>query len=708
MTAAAFHLLGFLVTLLSVAFLGAGGYLAAVLLTRSGCGDQARRDPLLLAIATLLLATAQAVAIGLLLGGAGMLGFEPALGLQILLVLVLFLAARRRTGEGEDLTEPARRVLGRGWARLREYPVLALIALHAGGTELLRGLLRPPLSWDSLMYHLFLAGTWLQQGSFELVAARHPTTFYQFMPGNGSLWLWWWMVPSHSELYVNVAFLPQWLLLGLATGAFARALGARRHWPVAAFLVLLVPTVVRFVATQYVDVAVGSYLVAGSVFALRWLREPRRGDALLIGVAGGLAAGTKVLAIPFAAGLALMILLLAREQWRRRIPQIAAMALVAALLGGYFYVRNLTYGGGPFGFACAQQDESAGGGILAGALNPSSPAANLPDLLANRSLVGAFLGVTRPTMAELGIGPAALLLLPVVLLLPLWFRGAGGAERRASWLAFGQLAVQALFWMTATYAVSGHVLANVRYLVGGIGLALAAAVALGERHLAPAWLRLLAIAFAVQDLLMLNPRMPYPVRVALAWALVAAAVLALWPGLRRWLWHRRRPVAAALAVLLLAAVPPWASFRLRDRARSFGQDYVAHLSSTRLFAAGWGWLDAHAGDDPVAVSHAPENFFVYPAMGPYLRRRALYVHVNEAAHVNPLRYPDCKTRVDPSIDAWIANLRERKVRWLHLGRYPELDFPLEDRWAASRPDLFALRFDHPTNRIYELLPAAAE
>ena len=59
----------------------------------------------------------------------------------------------------------------------------------------------------------------------------HPTYFYGFEPSNGSVWLWWWMAPSHSELYVNLAFFPQTLLLALAAGGIARELGARRHWP---------------------------------------------------------------------------------------------------------------------------------------------------------------------------------------------------------------------------------------------------------------------------------------------------------------------------------------------------------------------------------------------------------------------------------------------------------------------------------------------
>ena len=697
--AALFAALGLLLTLLALALLGAGGYLAATLLLPG----PRRTEPLELAVTTLLLAIVEGVAVALALGALGLLRLDLALALQTLLVYGLYRKLLGRGWRSDDLADPLRSALRRAWARLVDYPVLALVTLHAAGVELLRGLLRPPLSWDSLMYHLFLTATWLQQGSFDIVAARHPTTFYQFMPGGGSLWTWWWMAPSHSELWVSLAYVPHWVLLGLAAGGVARELGARRHWPVAGFLTLLTPTVVRFLPTQYVDIGTGAALAAGTFFAIRWWRSAATRDAMLMGLAVGLAAGTKILGLPFGAALGGLAALLARGGWRRRWVQLLVAGAAAALIGGYFYARNLSYGDGPFGYTCAKQattEETVPGGFP----SPDSALALLPELLANRALAGAFLGATHPVMTELGIGPPVALLAVAILALPFVFRGPA---RRVAWLVCGQIAIQAVVWMTIPYAASGHIFANVRYLTGGLALAFAGAVALGERWLPERWLRLLAIAVAVQDLLMLNPRMPLGVRWTLLIGLVVVLALGLSARIRQVALRRWRPLAGLATILLLVLVPAFARFRVRDRERAFAQDYVAHLSTTRLFAAGWGWLDKHAGTGTVAVSHAPENFFVYPAMGPFLERRAVYVHVNQANHTNPLLYPGCQTRVDASAGAWLRNLRAEGVRWLHLGRYPEFEFPLEDRWARERPDVFVLRFDHTTNRIYEVRQGAA-
>jgi hypothetical protein len=91
-------------------------------------------------------------------------------------------------------------------------------------------------------------------------------------------------------------------------------------------------------------------------------------------------------------------------------------------------------------------------------------------------------------------------------------------------------------------------------------------------------------------------------------------------------------------------------------------------------------------------------------MGPYLERKAVYVNVNRANLDDAAHYPRCDPRVAPSAQAWVANLAAAKVRWILLCRYPEFDFPVEQRWAEARPDLFALRYSDDTSLVIEFLP----
>jgi hypothetical protein len=688
-----FDVLGLGLTLCTLALLALGGYLLALRLL----GDEATADPLGLAIATLLAASAEAVGIGLLLGSVGLLRLELGLGLETALILVLLRGLKNR---GIDPAVGGRLLASRTWGKLREHPAFSLLALHAVGSEALRGLLRPPLSWDSLMYHLMLTARWLQERNLKPVFGPYPVNDYGFVPANGSIWLWWWMAPSHSELYINLAFLPHWLLLGLATGGIARQLGAKRHWPLAAFLVLMTPTVVRFAATPYVDVFLASVLLAAGFFAIRWMREPRWGDAALAGLGLGLASGAKLLGVPYAIVLAGMAVVGARGDWRRRTAQVALAVLLAAALGSYFYLRNVAYGAGPLAIACEGRTGPQPKGPM--------PALPRPDSVLDRwetvgktQVLDAFLGITRPQSIELGAGPQVLVLLLAFLALPFALPGA----RRESWLVAAQIAFELLFWLVVPFAANFHIFANIRYLVPALGLAFAGGVAIAEaRQIEDRWLTGIAFALACQGLLQLHAEMPHGVRVAVAAADLAAVALAFSPSLRELARRRSRALGVAALVLALAGAPLLARFRVSDRPRALATEWTSHSTSAKLFAGGWGWLDQNGGDGAVDVVGAPGTYFVYPAMGPYLERKAVYVNVNRANLDNAARYPKCDPRVDPSPTAWAANLATAKVRWILLGRYPEFDFPVEQRWAEARPDLFALRYSDDTSLVIEFLP----
>lgn len=685
-------LLGAALTLITLFFLGLSGILLARLLLR----EQAEEDPLAFAVAALTAMTALATLIGLALGAVGLLRIQ--FGLLVLAVVTVLLLRRARV-QG-DPWGPIRLAGRRAWDRLREHPALALIAFHAAAAEGLRGLLRPPLSWDSLMYHMPIVATWVQEGRIDPVFGMRPLNFYGYMPAGGSAWLWWWVAPSHSELYANLAFFPQTALLALAVGAVARELGARRHWPLAAWLTLMMPTVIRWAATQYVDILVGAGIATAVFFALRWMRAPRWSDALFVGLGLGLASGAKVLGLAYALALAPAAVVLARREWRRRIPQVVAALLLCTLIGSYFYVRNIALGAGPLAAQCDQGDAMKEVKIAPAIPRINTVAYLWDEMIAKGWLLDSFLGVTNPGSLELGVGPQALLLL-LALLLPLGFAG----ERRGALLVWSQIAAQLFVWLTVPYASSGHIFANIRYLIGALGLAFAGVVAWAERKGArDAWMVGIALALLIQDLLMLHNEMPRQVRLALAVVDLLAVAFALSAGLRGLARRRMRELAVAAVILALAGAPFLSRFRVEDRARAFLREFTTHKVATQHFARAWRWLDRFGEDGTVAVVSSPVNYFVYPAMGPHLERRATYVNVNRQDSRNAADYPACDPRIDPDPQAWMQNLFKQDVRWVWLSRFPQIGFPEEHAWAQSRPDLFAVRYEDTTNVIYEFLP----
>src|SRR6185436_3095143 len=114
--------------------------------------------------------------------------------------------------------------------------------------------------------------------------------------------------------------------------------------------------------------------------------------------------------------------------------------------------------------------------------------------------------------------------------------------------------------------------ANVRYLVPGIALAFAGAMAMAERReIERRWLEVVVWVLAIQGLLQLHAEMPSGVRHLLAWMDLALGLLALSAALRRQAWRFRWALAGALLLAALLAVPAWVRFRVVDRQRALAR-----------------------------------------------------------------------------------------------------------------------------------------
>jgi hypothetical protein len=212
------------------------------------------------------------------------------------------------------------------------------------------------------------------------------------------------------------------------------------------------------------------------------------------------------------------------------------------------------------------------------------------------------------------------------------------------------------------------------------------------------------VVIAVQSLLQLHAEMPRGVRLVMAVVDVILVALALSARTRQAARLHWRRLAIGSALLCFLLVPWWTRFRVADRGRTYAEELTAHLTTARFQAAGWAWLDRHAGQGNVAAMQAPNSYFVYPAMGPRLERDVRMVNINRADRRLAAAYPACEPRVDPDPRAWLDGLARHRIRWVYLSRFPNFEFPIEDRWARQMPRLFAPRFEDDTNVIYELLP----
>ncbi len=647
-----------------------------------------RSDPLGFVVRALVWSTAWPTGVGLILGFVGWLHISVA---SLVLVAIIALQQGPLARQRVDLREHMAAVAAAIRPLSTKHPVVGGLALTALASEVVTGLSRPPLSWDALAYHLLLPATWLQRLQISVPFGRYPTSFYGLFPGNGEVWLWWWMSPSHSELFVNLASVPHWLLLVAATGLLARHLGAQSHWPLAAAVVGTLPFVVKAAATPYIDLYVAATLTAGLAL---WLDSGRRSWPSTA-AALGLAAGAKVFALVFALSHALVI----GFEWIYRrwpISRAVAFALLLAGLGAPFYLRNIGLGVGPVAQECVVLTEGSSVPLLLA--GHQTVIGSLGARIADGSLLGTFLGNRRPASFELGIGPAAIL---VVLAFACLLRRA----TRPGWrLVAGLVLVQLAIWFTVPFALGDHIFGHVRYLTAAIAWIVAAGAARLERFRG---LELLAGALMAQSLLMQGNHWSAGLRLAMGILLLAVGAWVLVPHPQK-----RKLKAPVVVVGLLAAIlaaPVWVELRLGDRERAFREDWMFHDQPARFAAGAWGYLDREAGGRRVAAVTEPPNRFIVPAMGPRYERDVTYVNVQAPDIRFAPAYPNCvPPRTAPDRSAWLQNLVASEIHYLLVTVDPGRQPPIEATWAAESPELFVLRHRDPTSAVWELAGPLAE
>jgi hypothetical protein len=248
--------------------------------------------------------------------------------------------------------------LGRMAPALRE-PAVALAFLLAVGTLAWRVLLAvrlPVTDYDGFSYHLVFVDIWLQHDALTLVPQRPWTAGY---PAVTELLTTWLAAFTRTDALTGfTGLLPIPLGIAAVTG-LARSLGAAPRWALlGGLLFAMTPALVSLAGTTYVDAASVSAVIATWWLGLRVVRGERDGAAaLLLGIAGGIALGSKgtnallVAPILVAAGLALIASWLHSITQERRswvlVGRLVLLATPVLLIGGSWYLKNLAVYGNP-------------------------------------------------------------------------------------------------------------------------------------------------------------------------------------------------------------------------------------------------------------------------------------------------------------------------------------------------------------------------
>lgn len=315
--------------------------LAGIVLTALVAAATLRlRSPLSFLLAAYLLASAEIVALTLVLSPLRLVGASAyAIGEAALLAAVLALWQRqgrpRPSLPSIDLRAAARR-----------HPVLAGLAAAVAIAlcyELFIVLATPPNNGDSLTYHLTRAAAWLDHGGLYRIPGPEKTPENDYPP-NAEIEILFSFAFLHGD---GAAALTQFLAQAAAMLAIfgcAKRLGFSR--PASLFAALLAPTLseiaLQSVTTQN-DLVAASFVGAAAYF----VHGRERPDLALAGLAVGLALGTKftvLFALP-----CLVLIALAALRGRARLVALATPIAGFAAVGSYAYVRNLVHSGQVFG-----------------------------------------------------------------------------------------------------------------------------------------------------------------------------------------------------------------------------------------------------------------------------------------------------------------------------------------------------------------------
>jgi len=208
-----------------------------------------------------------------------------------------------------------------------------------------RGLLQFVTDWDSLMYHIPLVDYWLQARSLHAPASGH-----WFNPGGNELLGLWAVALLPNDCLVVLGNVPATLLLAFGVLEFGRLIGLTevlRH--LTALAVVSNHVVMKQLVDAENDVAAAGLFLVCLCYGLRATSRGSAANNVLGATALGLLCGVKYYALGYAAVAwsAASLLAVVRRGDRIGLRTAVIWSIGAVLVGGYWYARNLIFGGSP-------------------------------------------------------------------------------------------------------------------------------------------------------------------------------------------------------------------------------------------------------------------------------------------------------------------------------------------------------------------------
>lgn len=572
----------------------------------------------------------------------------------------------------------------------------SFVFLYAG-----RSVFMPPLAWDSLTFHLWRAGRWVQDGADIRPPAPDSWGYYDAYPTGGDSFWAWAMLPFQTD--VAVGLLSVTTLLAIAPSAYrlARAVGTPRGVAtILACAATLLPVHVHAATAAYVD----NMVVSAWLFAVAELIGTARkdaglhrsGNAAIALLAAAIAANAKPTGLPlFVVAGAMFTYCTVRE--RKLAPaSIAILLSLVPIFGGY--IRNAILHHNPlFPFALGPLV-----GELENTLLMSLAPVGREEAWLGQRLFPAWLWKSQPRAQFQAFGPIFF----VGLMVACW------RLRRQPWTAallallaaptltslFGPtLLAQRTLWVAVSARLVSAPLTAIA-VCAGMGLALSKR---GK------W-SLLAISMGPSLLFLFPSGLSTPdarwLPAGIAVLLVAGVIVV--GSARRWgVWGGLAASAGVLALSL--ALATW--FRPDARRDYYAavadlerHPYDGHsLSYVDGLPAVWARNDT---DEPLTIAFAPawrppgQAWFKYPLLGSRLQNTVIYVPPTLDGSIVPLYRRDLLALAADRTQ-WLRRLCLAQVhRVVSAGPEPAEVRTPEITWILQDPERFRL-LDAPAQTV---------
>ena len=656
-----------------------------------------RRPTLLRWIGTVVIGLWTANAAFHLLAALRAFTLPAAFGGAALLMLVL--SRSRLVAESRESLARDRRVVR--WLMQRRIPASRLWMIGCfslfGALLMIRTLVVPPLSWDTLTYHAVKSALWVQNaGELPLRTPGGWSAYRNYFGGGEILWAWA-MLPFGADTLAPLVDAVEWLALGLAMVALARELGVRE--PIAsaqAGFVLMVPTFQLVLGSGYVELALNLAFVSGMAFAIRFMRGPAPSNVegprpvwLALACAGlGVAGGVKVTALPLLGVMFAALTLraaLSRDGMRRYAGAFLAGSAAIAMMTLPWIANNVRESGYPL----SPMPISIAGVTLGEANDTISWYDQRPNLKSTRqSEMFVLKQIFRlPPERNENLGAAAAI--PLVLL-PLGIAVIAKSSRpTALVLSVLVLVMLAGFYSPAFRTVClGWSVSASRFLMPLVCLAapLSAVWCRYAPRAARVYFGFLSAAIVFHALLMaMIVWAPLDARAAItAFAMATLmAAIALTARVRRLPAPAQLALAVLIGVASLQAANVW---RERHRYEMARESTVLHFVP-RYWVTAAASVDTLATPQKIAVTAGPQqnadNWFLYYFLGRRLQNELTHVPATADGRIRQLGLPH---EITAAADAgvWLKRLSDERVT--HVMSFSPRSVELD--WMEERPEHF--------------------